>query len=528
MPTIQQIKAQAGGAYDDMSDEEFARKLHRANYSDMAFEDFAQRVSLNLDTRTAYEKVAQEQTFDENLLAGIGGGMTSLYKGAKQALGFADQDEIDEHNRAMAGLRSTGGGLTGDILGQVALAAPTMFIPGANTYTGSAALGGLMGAAQPLAEDESRLMSTGIGVIGGLGGKYVGDKAGRIISGNPNAGLNQAQQRAAQRGQELGFRMTPGQKTGSEGLQKLEAFLESKPFTSRPFDEIKRHNKEVINKIAAKSIGEDSPTLDQFVLGQAKNRLGREFDDVATNVSHSLDADKMLDDLSRIETDLYGLTTYTLDKDPLVNLYLDFAAKGQATGKQLQSLSSKLGGRANNFMTTQSPLEREYGMALWGVKEKVDDLLLKTLPDDAAREAFKNTRKQYRNLSLLTSRNNVVNPSAGDVHPNALAGLLQQKDKKGFLFGGNQSDLYDAARFAQAFKPIVNDSGTGTRMGTTLENIAASVTVNPLIRMYTSPPSQGLLTLVESGVLPYEAIPAILGRAGLLGGAVGAPNFVPQ
>ena len=138
-------------------------------------------------------------------------------------------------------------------------------------------------------------------------------------------------------------------------------------------------------------------------------------------------------------------------------------AGSQVTAQQLGQLSSKLGQAAFKQMTGASG-DRDLGRALYAVKDHVDGLVQSALsPAEAADYAA--ARTQYRNLMLLTSRANIVNPSTGHVSGTALAGKLQQADRQGFLFGRNQTPMYQAARFAQAFKPIVGDSGTATRSG---------------------------------------------------------------
>jgi hypothetical protein len=99
----------------------------------------------------------------------------------------------------------------------------------------------------------------------------------------------------------------------------------------------------------------------------------------------------------------------------------------------------------------------------------VDDLLGQSLSPSQAAE-YAAARQQYRNLMLLTSRTNIVNPSTREVSGTALASKLQRADRSGFLFGKNQTPMYQAARFAQAFKPTVGNSGTATRsLNLTLE-----------------------------------------------------------
>ena len=53
-------------------------------------------------------------------------------------------------------LMATGAGMAGNIAGNVAMALPAMFVPGANTVLGAGAIGGLLGLAQPAEGGQER------------------------------------------------------------------------------------------------------------------------------------------------------------------------------------------------------------------------------------------------------------------------------------------------------------------------------------------------------------------------------------
>lgn len=502
--------------------------------------------------KDAYEETAAKQSTAQNLLAGVGGGMTSLYLGGKQMLGLDAPGEVDAHRQAMAGLRSTTAGTVGDITGQAALAVPAAFIPGANTYAGAAVLGGVTGALQPVSGDESRVANMALGAGGGMAGKYVGDKAVGLLRGklataaaqktgaeasatpgvasassditggatatgsgggfnygtvgeDLSAGLNSPTRSIARIGQGMGFQLTPGQASGSTALRQLEAKLEAQPMTSGRFNAIKANNQTVLNRAAARSIGETSDTLDSSVLEQARDRISNVYKMVADKTPRPIEADPFIGKLSGIENDFEGLLPGSVLDNPLVKRLYSYASNGQATGEQLQDIASKLGKAANNQMTTASG-DRQLGMALFKVKDMADDLLASGL-DGKTAQLFDNARGQYRNLMLLTQRQGVINPSTGNIQGNSLASLLQQKDKAGYLFGKNDSDLYNAARFAQAFKPIIGDSGTATRMPLpSPTDFVLSLPFNLATRAYTSSPAVNLALNVSNisanGVAP--------------------------
>jgi hypothetical protein len=296
-------------------------------------------------------------------------------------------------------------------------------------------------------------------------------------------------------GQNLGFQMTPGQASGSVPLQQVEAFMESHPATSGPFNKIKASNTSTLNRIAASAIGEDSPTLDSVTLGNAAHRIGQVYEGIKGQGAVPIDPDSFLAKLGQTESDYQGLIgdgTQSITNHPLVKRFMNYASNGNATTEQLSDLASKLGKASSNQMTSGSG-DRQLGMALGDVKDHVDDLLFNGLRDSGRpdlADALNTARGQYRNMMLLTGRSNVVNPSSGNVNGRALASLLQQKDRSGFLYGNNQAPLYDAARFSQAFPPLVGDSGTATRMGSMNPmDWALSIPGNMVSRAYTSGPS---------------------------------------
>lgn len=501
-----------------------------------------------------YRDLAQKQSFGKNLLAGIGGGMTSLYLGGKQLLGQATPQEINDHKNAMRGLTSTGGGLVGDILGQAAATFPVAMVPGANTYLGSAAIGGGIGALQPTDENDDRATNMVLGAAGGMAGKYVGDKFLKLLAGNPakgttpgnltisangggstfggigndpGAGLTDTMLENLQRGKSLGMKVTPGQASGSKVLQQFESKLESQPITSGNFLKLKDSNQRVMNRAAAHAIGETSDTLDSSVLAAAHERIGNVYKLVADKNHRPIDPADFSGKLTVINDEFEGLLPTDLADNVLVKRLIGFAESGQATGEQLQSLASKLGKAANKNMTSMSG-DRDLGMALFKVKDIADDYLASGLNGDTAKK-FTDARQQYRNLMLLTQRAGVLNPSTGDVHGKALASLLQQKDKSGFLMGKNQTPMYDAAHFMQAFQPMVPNSGTATRsMLTQPMDALLQMPFNLASGAYLSRPVVGMAGMTGQGIAPNAAQalsnPYLLPLPYLSGGVAGG-NF---
>lgn len=530
-----------------------------------------QMLAATAPKKDPFKETAQEQSGMQNFIAGVGGGMKGLALGAGQRLGLVDQAAVDDHNRAMDGLRSTGSGMAGDFAGTAVALAPTAFIPGANTALGASLIGAVTGALNPTAKDESVGANMLMGAGGSVLGQKLGNVAGRLVAGknansanaanasasstggsasasstasgsatatgsgggynfgsvgdDASAGLTKAQQELIERTKPYGFKLTPGQASGSRALQQLEAKLESQPMTSGRFNDIKANNQTVINRAAAASIGEASDVVDSSVLNAAHDRIGGIYKMVADKRNRAIDPDAFLDDLGKIEADFEGLAN--ISQNPLVSKFMNYAAKGQATGEQLQQLSSQLGKVSRANLQSQNGLEREMGIALSRVKNHVDDLLEQGLSGKTL-DSFKEAKSQYRNLMLLESRQGIINPSNGNINGGALASALQVKDKAGFLRGKNESPLYDAARFSQAFKPIVGDSGTATRMPLpSPTDFVLSLPFNIATRAYTSTPSVNLAAsasgISRNGLMPNQTgqwLGPRLGGLGLVGGGL--------
>ncbi len=356
----------------------------------------------------------------------------------------------------------------GGWIGSNATGMAPALIPGAQGLGALTALGAAQGALMPTTAGQSRLLNTALGGAFGAGGKLAGDAAGDWLASRIGAAarpaLTDAQQSALAQGESLGLRATPGQQLGSKPLQQVEASLQSHPWTSGPFARVGSANQAALDRVAARSIGENAATVDANVMGRANDRLGATFENVR-NPGHVIMFDPQATNaaLDGIDQEFKGLlpNDMSIRDNGLVSQLDTLAGNGHATAQQLGQLSSKLGKAAYKQMTGPTG-DRDLGQALYQAKDHVDDLLESALTGEERAE-YAAARGQYRNLMLLTSRTGIVNPSTGNLSGAALASKLQQADRTGFTFGKNTSDLYKGARFAQAFKPIVGDSGTATR-----------------------------------------------------------------
>lgn len=202
----------------------------------------------------------------ERFLAGVGKGFVDLGRGAGQMLGMVDQSEIDEARKLDAPLMQTGSGIAGNIVGGIAAAAPTMFIPGANSVGGAAAVGGALNALQPTAEGESRTKNalTGAALGGaaqyGIGkvAKFAGDKlAASRAAGALQKSQNAVRDQTLVNAQGAGYVVPPSQSGAGIGSRMLEGV--SGKYKTNQLAAIKNQN--VTDRLARQALGlaEDQP-----------------------------------------------------------------------------------------------------------------------------------------------------------------------------------------------------------------------------------------------------------------------------
>ena len=339
-------------------------------------------------------------SFLRNALLGVGKLDTDVGLGVQQMYASATggnvaglQAQAAQKRAVDAPLQATGGAKVGEIAG----ALPLGFVPGANTYAGAAVIGGAMGATQPTVQGESRLMNTGIGATTGVVAKFGGDKF-----------------------------------TGWLRDRALQPFMGWTPSTA--------------NRVAANAVGVDS--LDQSGLSQANQQLGAVFRAARSpDVTAPLGADTA-QAVTQAAAKLNPSTAQAFTGNAAVNDLMTHLRSGTATAEQLGSISSDLGAEAAQQMKGMG--DRALGKALFAVKSHVDDLVGSTITDPALAQAYQKALPQWRLLTTLESRPTLLNSTTGEVNMTALGKYLQRTDKAGYARGGNQSELYNAARWGQA------------------------------------------------------------------------------
>jgi hypothetical protein len=136
--------------------------------------------------------------------AGAGKAIVDLGRGVGQLVGAVSREDVAESRKRDKALMDTGAGMAGNLAGNLAALAPTAMIPGANTITGGAVAGGLIGLLQPSVSTDETVRNVAFGGAAGAavpaavrGGKMVKAAAEPFYERGRNAIVGRALNSAA-------------------------------------------------------------------------------------------------------------------------------------------------------------------------------------------------------------------------------------------------------------------------------------------------------------------------------------------
>lgn len=435
--------------------------------------------------------------------AGMGKAFTDLGRGAKQIIGM--DTDAEESRKLDAPLMKTGAGLAGNITGNVVPAAATMFIPGVNTYTGAAAVGGAMGALQPTVGDESRLANTAFGAGSGVVGQGVGNLVGRAIRPVQST-LPPQQQALANEAMRRGIPLTAGQQTGSRPLQIVDSVMENLPFTSGPQLAQKQAQKEAFNRAVGSTFGAPKSSLTPDVMGAAKQRIGQKFTDLSARNTLQAD-DVLLSQLSNLDDQASRFLTPDVGKvvKNRIDDVLSRVENGAMTGKAYRNLDSELGKAARG--AANGDLRNALGELRGSLREAMDRSI-----GEVDQQAWKGARREYANLMTVAPL--AAKSETGDVSGRTLLSAANTANRNAKF--GAPSELAELGRVGRAFvSDNIPNSGTAQRNlyqslltsagGTGIGGIGAAATGND--------PVQGMLIgggVTAGGLLAPRAVQALM------------------
>lgn len=475
--------------------------------------------------------------FGQNFAAGAGKAIVDLGRGAKQlldipanflerniggqglsrALGMPTaaqsaqqtQQDVDEARHLDAPLMKTGGGIAGNIVGNVAatvlggralqgagalaksqmLARAGQAVAAPAGYRQAAATGAALAGAQPVATGDSRALNTAVGALGGAGGQAVASGVSRVISPRVAPGVRELM--------DEGITPTPGQVLGG-GFKSAEEKLSSVPvlgsFIRGGQDRATQDlNRAAINRALA-PVGDKLPdgVVGRDAIAYTQQKLSNEYSRVLDNIGALKLDGQLTGDLKSIGKLVSSLPQ---NRGRQFKQVIDEQVLGRAneqgymTSEGMKAAEAKLGELAASYRASPDADQRLFGQALGEAQRSVKGWVERNAPQGAAQE-LKNVNSGYANFKRIQKAAGMLGAEEGTFSAaqlqNAVKAGDRSKDKSSFARGGAlMQDLSENAKSVLGNR--VPNSGTADR------SLAAMLLTAPVVGGMTLNPSLALL-----------------------------------
>lgn len=454
--------------YDGMEDSELAARLHAKFYKDVPITEYVKKVGVDVGK---YDP-AKGMTQFEKFTAGAGKAVSDIGQGVSQMLGKATTSDVAETRKRDAPLMATTAGKAGNIAGDIAVAAPAALIPGAGTALGAAAIGGALGASQPVAEGESRGLNTALGAGLGVAGKAIGDVASKGLTklvsknvantANKKAAL-EPMQKAVTEAQQSGYRLPPSQANPSL-LNKILEGIGGKIKTGQAASTF---NQENTNKLVKQAMGlsADRPVTPEALEGIRKE-AGKAYDALRTSPAPfqaTPEYQKSIQSLGKEWKEAAAEFPELVKNEKLDTLITSLDRPAISPNAAVQIIRKLRFDAKANLKGFDAPEKLALGRAQQKAATAMEDMIEANLEKSGNPELVQNFKQARQLIAKSYDVESALNEATGNVSARKLAKLL---DKGKPLTG----ELRQAARFAKAFPKAAQD----------VETIGSQPAISPL------------------------------------------------
>lgn len=466
--------------------------------------------------------------FMENVAAGAGKAVADTGTGLKQLGAEAVnavapslvsdettagiQADVDATKKRDAPLMDTGGGITGNVAGNLAMLA----IPGGalgltgkalnvaramlapRTLKGAAALGTVAGATQPVASDDSRVENMAVGGVGGVAGNAIPKVAGALLKGNTRPQVQQLL--------DEGVKLTPGQIAGGT-IQRLEESATSIPLVGDAIRGSMARANDSFNKAALQRalepIGEKVTLTGRGGIEEVESKLGAFYDRLLPKLTVKLDPQFAVDvrTVKAAAANLPDEQAKQFDKI-ITNEVLKKFSTGRMTGEEMKVIDSELGRLARGYQGDAAFANRELAHTIRDAQTALRDLVTRGNPQLAPE--LKRANEGWANFVRVQRAATNQGATEGVFTPSQLSGAVKANDsslRRGAFARGDalMEDLSDAG--TSVMRKQVPDSGTPLRAMVGAGTLGGAAYLDPVVAgvmlaaagAYTSP-AQKIIT----------------------------------
>ena len=397
---------------------------------------------------------AANSGFGQNLAAGFGKAFVDTGEGLKQLVGMGmTPEQVAERRQLDAPLMSTGGGILGNVLGQVTqIATPVgggarlaSYAGKATPYVAAAARGGAFAATQPVATGESRGGNTATGAALGTLGQGVATVASRAAT-SAKASLGPVVRESIEAARRMGIPLNVSQVTNSGPIRAAQSITKYLPFSGAA--KSAQAQQEAFNRAVGKTFGADSAVLSDDVMKAARQKLSQQFDEIYSrnDVAITPDTVRRLAEVERRAfQDMVPEQAGVIRNQ--INKILAEAGDGTITGRKYQALRTALQKAEKG--------DANIGRVVKEVRSELDDAAAQSIrPQDAA--TLTKIRSGWANLRTTEDALGQVSGASGNLRPAALWPLIRK---------GSTKEMRELAKIGQnVLKEGMADSGSAQRI----------------------------------------------------------------
>lgn len=398
------------------------------------------------------------------LAAAAGSGLAGQKLGIEQLLGLASQQDVQDKEALDAPLMARSGTGVGKFAGQ--MAAPVlaaMTLPGAATYAGAAGIGGLLGAAQPVAEGDvatGKAINTGVGALFGVFGQGVGNAVGGALV---RRGASKAADAAAREvadatknattaaARDLGYVVPPT----SANPSLLNRVLEGAAGKLTTQQLASSKNQAITDAIAKRAIGvADDVPLSVGVVRQARKAAGEAYEAIRAFPNPFKTDGQYLDDLVAVTEKNGALAREVpeLASKDMEDLVAAFAKEEYTPGGAVEVIK-KLRADAKTLFKSDDPAKVALAQTYRDVSKAIEDMIERNLAQSGDEGLLASFRAAREKIAITHSVEKAINEGSGHVAARKLGGLLS----RGVPLKG---ELRTAAEFAKAYPKAADEVTT--------------------------------------------------------------------
>lgn len=351
--------------------------------------------------------------------------------------------------------------------GMIAQAAPVGSVTQgvAKTLAARPATQAIVGGAGGAVTEETKNPWYGMATSLGLAGAKDAAAGGLRRLATPTVRLTPDEQQIVQTMVARGIPVTPGQASGSRGLNLFEQTARRLPVAGNIMDNTFDQQRQALTREITQLAGGAANRAGPGVMDNLYRTAATNFDDLIAQQGHVQFNQAFPNSIARVAQD-YGRRLGTDVRAAFQSYVDDLMPLAQAAhagrnprvdAQWYQNVRSDLTTAARE--TKDAPYRR----ALLGLRDALDDQAAATRPDLADR--WQTVRTQYRNLSILDdamSKAPAADASKGDVPLDAFRRAVKRSDPEGYS-RGRGGDMNELARIAGFLQPRVPNSGTPER-----------------------------------------------------------------